>query len=62
MTRYWVWHSSGKRDGDSIHDNLAEAEAEFEDQRAERNVVEVVLTEETDDGPVTLQYWSATED
>ena len=60
MTHYTVWHSSGKADGCSAHDNLAAAEAEFEHQRSRRNVVEVVLSEDTDDGPVSIQSWDTT--
>ena len=60
MTQYTVWHSIGQFDGCSAHDNLAAAEAEFERQRSRRNVVEVVLSEDTDDGPVSIQSWDAT--
>ena len=60
MTQYTVLHSIGKFNGCTAHDNLAAAEAEFEHQRSRRNVVEVVLSEDTDDGPVIIQSWDAT--
>lgn len=60
MTRYTVWHSTGKRDGDSGHDSLDEACAEFDHQVDRREVCEVELIDNTDEAnPVTLRRYSA---
>lgn len=59
MARYSVWHSTGKHDGESGHPTLAEAKAEFDHQIDRRGVVQVELTEETEDGPVVIQSWDA---
>jgi hypothetical protein len=45
--RYLVWHSTGKHDGDTAFDNLADAEAEFDHQCGRSNVVEVELQDIT---------------
>lgn len=59
MKRYAVWHSTGKFDGDSTHDTLAQAKAEFDHQRSRRGVTHAELSENTEDGPVVIQSWNA---
>lgn len=61
MARYTVWHTTGKFDGDSVHETLADAKAEFDNQRSRRGVQQVELSEEADGGPVIIQSWNATD-
>lgn len=59
---YIVWHSDGKRDGDSSFDDIDDANEEFDHQTQRRGIVEVELVSfdnPHDDAPKQLRYWSA---
>jgi hypothetical protein len=62
MAKYTVWHSDGKSDGDSTHDSLEAAQAEFDYQRSRRNVFDLDLSEVTEDGFVSILSWNAKDD
>lgn len=63
MTRYTVWHSTGKRDGDSGFDAIEDAQREYDDQVARADVVEVELIDNNSgkDGPIVLKRHDAAE-
>jgi hypothetical protein len=46
--RYSVWHTTGKRDGDSAWNDIDDAMAEFDAQVARTDVVEVELIDNND--------------
>lgn len=46
MARYNVWWTTGRADGDSSYDDLADAESRFEDVIQRPDIVEAIITDE----------------
>lgn len=51
MARYNVWWTTGRADGDSSYDKLADAESRFDDVTGRSDIVEAEITDnEADPG------------
>lgn len=56
MKRWTVWHSTGKRDGESQFDTREDAEVEFDAKLSRADVLEVELIDNADPAnPVTIK-------
>lgn len=56
MATFNVWWTTGKFDGDATFDNLADAEARFDEVKGRRDIVEASITDGDEN---TIRWYNA---
>lgn len=52
MTRYTVWWTTGKADGDAGYDSLDEAMERFDEVKARKDIAEAAIADNSDDSTI----------